>query len=350
MCGSNPQGVHALGIFCLDRSARYTVQGVLLLAIWLSAVCSVASDGNGVSREMKRRQQGILTGMPFMTNVAPRTFVDAAGHTLVLAKAPNRVVSMAPSVTEILFAIGASDQVIAVTQSCDYPPEVSGKTRLKGTTPSAEQIVALKPDLVLVPRDFVSPDLLQQLDRLNVPVFLVNAATLEDVFEQIHTLARMFERQRAGDAVVNAMRQRIASVSERTRSLSNPRVLYVLNTDPLQSVGPGSFIHQLIELAGGNNVAAEAGAAYPRLSVEDVIARNPEYLVFPAGDDEGIPDAERELWRRWPSLSAVKHNRLVSVPSVLLDRPGPRLVEGLEWLARAIHPELPPHPSRENAP
>jgi iron complex transport system substrate-binding protein len=193
-----------------------------------------------------------------------------------------------------------------------------------------------------VPQDFVSADLLQQLDRLKVPTFMLRAASLEDVFEQIQIIARIFERQQAGDELVSVMRQRVALVREQVRSRPRPRVLYVLNSDPLQSAGPGSFIHQLIEIAGGLNIAAEAGASYPRLSLEEVIARNPEYLVFPAGADEGIPDEERDQWRRWPSLEAVKHNRLVSVPSTLVDRPGPRLVEGLERLARAIHPEVAP--------
>jgi iron complex transport system substrate-binding protein len=128
-------------------------------------------------------------------------------------------------------------------------------------------------------------------------------------------------------------------VKERTQSLAHPRVLYVLNTDPLQTVGPGSFIHQLIEAAGGANIAAGTSTAYPRLALEEVLARDPELIVFPVGTAEGIPEEEQQQWRRWSSLSAVKYNRLVLVPSVLVDRPGPRIVEGLELLAKAIHPE-----------
>ncbi len=288
---------------------------------------------------MKRRQQGILTGMPFMANITPRTFVDAAGRKLFLAKAPSRVVSMAPNVTEILFAIGVADRVVAVTQSCDFPPEAKLKTQLKGTTPSIEQILGLKPDLVLIPQDFLQPDFMQQLDRLKVPAFVLHAASLEDVLLQIQTVAKMLDRSQAGDALVASIRKRMAAVKEQLQTRTRPRILYVLNTDPLQSVGPGSFIHQLIDLAGGVNIAAEASSAYPRLSLEDVIARDPECIVFPVGDEEGIPADERHQWRRWSHLSAVKHDRLVSVPSVLIDRPGPRLVEGLELLARAIHPE-----------
>jgi iron complex transport system substrate-binding protein len=298
------------------------------------------------SLNMKRRQQGILTGMPFMANITPRTFIDAMGRKLFVAKPPGRVVSMAPSVTEILYALGLEDALVAVTPFCDYPPDAQRKTHLGGTHPSAEQILALKSDLVLVPEDFIQPDLLQSLDRVKIPVFVLKAAQMEDVLGQIQTLARMFNRGKAGDELVGTIRQRVRLVKERTQSLGRPRVLYVLNTDPLQTVGPGSFIHQLIEAAGGTNIVGETSTAYPRLAMEEVQARDPEILVFPVGASEGIPVEEQQQWRRWSNLSAVKRNRFVGIPSVLLDRPGPRLVEGLELLAQAIHPEAFPGQSQ----
>lgn len=313
--------------------------GLLLATGLLWSASATVVKANDAIPDMKRRQQGILTGMPFMANVTPRTFVDAQGRKLFFAKAPSRVVSMAPNITEILFALGVADRVVAVTQSCDFPPEAKLKPQLKGTTPSIEQILALKPDLVLLPQDFIQPGLMQQLDRLKVPAFALQAASIEDVLLQIQTVARMLDRSQAGDVLVASMRQRMAAVKERLQARPRPRILYVLNTEPLQSVGPGSFIHQLIELAGGENIAAEASGAYPRLSLEDVIAQDPECIVFPVGDEEGIPVDEQQQWRRWPQISAVKHDRLISVPSVLIDRPGPRLVEGLEMLAKAIHPE-----------
>ena len=238
---------------------------------------------------MKRRQQGILTGMPFMANITPRTFVDALGRKLFVAKPPDRVVSMAPSVTEIVYALGLQDALVAVTPFCDFPPDAQRKAQLGGTHPSVEQILALKPDLVLVPQDFIQPDLLQTLDRVKVPVFVLQASQLEDLYGQIQTLARMFNRGKAGDELVGTIRQRVRLVKERTQSLSRPRVLYVLNSDPLQTVGPGSFIHQLIEAAGGANIAGETSTAYPRLAMEVVQALDPEIIVFPVGASEGIP-------------------------------------------------------------
>jgi iron complex transport system substrate-binding protein len=324
----------ASGIFLTSRWMGFLLGAVLLLPIQ-----PVPAAHDDEMSNMKRRQQGILTGMPFMANITPRTFVDALGRKLFLAKAPSRVVSMAPSVTEILFALGLEEKVVAVTPFCDYPPEAQSKTHLGGMNPSIEQILALKPDLVLAPQDMIQPDLLQHLDRLKVPTFVLHAAQLEDVLSQIQSIARLFDRSRAGDELAATIRQRTAVVRERTQSLAHPRVLYVLNTDPLQTVGPGSFIHQLIELAGGANIAADTSMAYPKFSLEEVLARDPEVIIFPVGTVEGIPDEDQQQWRRWSSLSAVKHNRLVLVPSVLVNRPGPRIVEGLEFLAKAVHPE-----------
>jgi iron complex transport system substrate-binding protein len=324
----------ASGIFRTSRSMGFLLGAVLLLPIQPAP----AADDDEMSN-MKRRQQGILTGMPFMANITPRTFVDASGRKLFLAKAPSRVVSMAPNVTEILFALGLEEKVVAVTPFCDYPPEAQSKTHLGGMNPSIEQILALKPDLVLAPQDMIQPDLLQHLDRLKVPTFVLHAAQLEDVLAQIQSIARLFDRSKAGDELAATIRQRTAVVRERTQSLARPRVLYVLNTDPLQTVGPGSFIHQLIELAGGANIAADTLMAYPKFALEEVLARDPEVIIFPVGTTEGIPDEEQQQWQRWSSLSAVKHDRLVLIPSVLVNRPGPRIVEGLELLAKAIHPE-----------
>ena len=333
------------GAFHINRWVGVLFGSIVLLAVWPSPAAPDDETSN-----MTRRQQGILTGMPFMAHITPRTFVDALGRKLFLAKAPSRVVSMAPNVTEMLFALGLEEKVVAVTPFCDYPPEAQSKTHLGGTNPSIEQILALKPDLVLAPQDMIQADLLQHLDRVKVPIFVLQAAQLEDVVVQIQTIARIFDRNKAGDELAATIRQRIAAVKERTQALTRPRVLYVLNTDPLQTVGPGSFIHQLIEAAGGANIAADTSTAYPRFALEEVLARDPELIVFPVGTAEGIPEEEQQLWRRWSSLSAVKHNHLVHVPSVLVDRPGPRIVEGLELLAKALHPKAFSEESQEKKP
>ncbi|MBX3347601.1 MAG: cobalamin-binding protein [Nitrospira sp.] len=289
---------------------------------------------------MKRRPQGILTGMPFMAHVSSRAFVDDAGRRLYLAKPPARVVSLAPSITEMLFALGLGEQIVGVTEFCDYPAGAKSKAKVGYANPNIETIIGLQPDMVLAPKDFLRPDLQLKLEQLKIPVFVLDAKTLEDIPLQMHTLGEMFEKTSAANDVTQRIRQRMTELKLKVETLPAKRVLYVLNSQPLISVGPGSFIHQMIGLAGGVNVAAQAGVAYPRLSMETVLKEDPEVLIFPSGEVETVPRSEQQQWRRWDSLSAVKRQRFHEVSSNLLNRPGPRVIEGLEQLVRAIHPEL----------
>ncbi|MBX3234769.1 MAG: cobalamin-binding protein [Nitrospiraceae bacterium] len=299
---------------------------------------------------MKRRQQGILTGMPFMANIAPRTFVDDLGRKLYLAKAPTRIVSLAPSVTEMLFALGAGEHIVAVTEFCDYPAEARLKPKIGGLKLSLEAIIAAQPDLVLVPHAFLDPTVLAKLDELKISTYVLQAKTLEDILTQLNTLGRILNRSTAATDLVAGLRQRIRAVREQTQNLTRPKVFYVLNGNPLMTVGPGSFIHQMLDAAGGANIAATAAQAYPRISLEEVLAQNPDILMFPVGAAEGIPESEQAQWLRWPQLSAVRQHRLYRIDSELVDRPGPRIVDGLEQLAKHIHPEVFRSSSRTGTP
>lgn len=287
---------------------------------------------------MKRRQQGILTGMPFMSNLAPRTFVDDLGRKVYLAKPPQRIVSLAPSITEILYAIGAGYAVVGVTEFCNYPPEARTKPQIGNSRPNLEAIVSLNPDLILGLR-VVRTDVLDKLEQLKVPLFVMDARSIEDIFSHIQTVGRMLNRSVESLALATSMRQQMQVITARTKSLPRRRVLYVVYNEPFITVGAGSFIHQLIELAGGDNVAAHAGTAYPRLSMEVVVREDPELLVFPSHIMDAL-STERAYWQRWPTLSAVKADAFHQVPSDLLSRPGPRVVQGLEILAKLIHPEV----------
>ncbi|MGH8057549.1 MAG: ABC transporter substrate-binding protein, partial [Candidatus Entotheonellia bacterium] len=265
--------------------------------------------------------------------------VDDLGRKIYLAKAPSRIASLAPSITEVLYAIGSSEELVGVTQYCDYPPEARLKPKVGYTHPNLESIVALQPDLVLAPKEFLRADFLAKLEQLKIPTFILEAKTIEDVLSQIQTLGRMLGRSTSADRLAAQMRQRITEIKIRTATLPRPRLLYVLNSEPLITVGPGSFIHQLIELAGGSNVARRAHSAYPRLNMEEVLKEDPELIVFPVGLVEGIPESEQQVWQRWTTLSAVKQGRFHRISSNLVNRPGPRIVEGLETFARIIHPE-----------
>jgi iron complex transport system substrate-binding protein len=315
---------------------------VLALAILLAAGGVLSADSKSEGMAAKRRQQGILTGMPFMANVTPRTFVDDLDRKIFLAKVPVRVVSLAPSITETLYAIGSGDQIAGVTEFCNFPPEAQSKPKVGYSHANIESIVALQPDLVLAPREFLRADVLGKLEQLKVPTFIIEARTIDDIPAHIQTLGRMLDRSPTADRLAMDVRQRINAVRARTEKLDRHRVLYVLHNEPLITVGPGSFIHQLIELAGGENVAAAAPTPYPRLSIEEVIKKDPELIIFPVGSVEGIPPDEQQIWRRWPTISAVKHGRFHQISSDLLNRPGPRVAEGLELLVKIIHPDASP--------
>lgn len=310
--------------------------GLLLCMVALDAGMGYANEGS----DMKRRQQGILTGMPFMANLASRTFVDDLGRKLYLAKPPVRVLSLAPSMTEILYSLGLDEEIVGVSDFCDYPPQAAAKPKIGYSNPNLESIVALKPDLVLAPSTFLRADVLAKLDQLKIPTFVLEAKTIEEIPSHVQTIGRMVDRAQAGDRVATDMRERIASLKAKVQGLSRPRVLYVLNSQPLITVGPGSFIHQMIELAGGVNVAGRAQAPYPRLSLEEVLKEDPELLLFPVGKAEAVSDSEQQAWRRWTTLSAVKHQQFHRIAADLLNRPGPRIVLALEQLTRIIHPEV----------
>lgn len=288
---------------------------------------------------MTRRQQGILTGMPFMTHVSARAYVDDAGRRMYFAKPPTRIVSLAPSITEMLFAIEAGEQLVGVTDFCDYPPEALTKSKVGYSNPNMESLVALQPDLVVAPNDFLKPDVIVKLEQLKIPVFILDDKNVEGIFAHIQTLGRIVGRSPKADTVAMQLRQQVADIQQRIQGTSPVRMLYVLNSQPLITVGPGSFIDHLIGMAGGINIAAKSAAPYPRLSLEAVLQEDPEVLVFPVGKAESISETEQQAWRQWSTMTAVKRGRLHQISADWLNRPGPRIAQGLESLAEILHPD-----------
>ena len=251
---------------------------------------------------MKRRQQGILTGMPFMTNLSEQTFVDDLGRRVYLAKPARRIVSLAPSATEILFAVGLDQEIVGVTSFCDYPPPAKAKPKVGSSIPNLEAIIGLKPDLVLaVKSEVVRPDVLAKLEQLKVPVFVFAAKVVEDIFGHIATTGRLVGHEKQAREVVQNLRDRLNEIRRRTSTVVKVRVFYVVNTDPLITIGAGSFIHQMLDIAGGDNIAGRLPSPYPRISIEEVLRKDPQVIIFPIGESEGIPEIEQQRWRRWTS-------------------------------------------------
>ena len=345
-----PWGFFILSGVQLVRDCRQTqgrkwslrVACILTMTVLVVPVCEPLFGFSDHSTTMKRRQQGILTGMPFMANVAPRTFVDDLGRKLYLAQPPKRIVSLAPSITEMLFALGLDQEIVGVTEFCNYPPAALEKPKVGYAQPNLESIVALRPELIVAPKSFLRVDLLNRLEQLKIPTLLFDPQTVEDILRHIQLLGRMVGRVPESIKVTEKIRKQMTVLTARLVGRPRPTLLFVINTDPLITVGPGSYIHQLIELAGARNAAEHAGTPYPRLSIEEVLRQNPEFLLFPMGRFEGIPQAEQDQWRRWTSLEAVKRNQFAQIDSDILNRPGPRVIEALEALITILHPDAVP--------
>jgi ABC-type hemin transport system substrate-binding protein len=211
----------ALRIFYLQRRSTqfgWTVPPlawVFASALMLVAGATSFASSNGEDMAAKRRQQGILTGMPFMANVAPRTFVDDLGRKIFLAKAPIRIVSLAPSITETLYAIGSGEQIVGVTEFCNFPPEAQSKPKVGYSHANIESIVALQPDLVLAPREFLRTDVLGKLEQLKIATFILEARTVEDIPAKIQTVGRILDRSQTADRLAMEVRQQLKAIRSR---------------------------------------------------------------------------------------------------------------------------------------
>lgn len=251
--------------------------------------------------------------------------------------APQRIVSLTPALTEILFAVGAGDRVVGVTQFCDFPPAAKAKPKVGGyVNPSVESVLALKPDLVVVSPGPGNRDSALALQRAGLRLEIVPAETLEESLAAIEGVARVVGVEAAGRELAASVRARIDAVAKRVRPAPRVKTLFCLQTDPIIAAGRDTLPSQLLELAGGSNVIA--APRYPRVDVEAVAAAMPE-LILQARMDvaDGSEHAEDAFWKRWPAIPAVAHGRVVVLPDDVALRPGPRVADAVEELAAILH-------------
>jgi iron complex transport system substrate-binding protein len=270
------------------------------------------------------------------------TLTDMLGRTVTLAAAPSRIVSLVPSVTEIVFALGAQDRLVGRTDFCDYPAAVRTKPSVGGMiNPSLETLLALRPDLVVATDEGNREDTIQQIERLRIPIYLVHADRIAETVDLIARVGELTGRQPQVAKLTGQMLGRIEAVRRAVAPFPRPRVLYVLWPEPLIVPGRASMLTELIDVAGGASITAGDGEAYPRFSLEAAVARAPEVIIL-ADHSTGASTAGRaspEKWQRLASVPAIRAGRLHSADLSLLHRYGPRVPEGLEMLARIIHPE-----------
>jgi iron complex transport system substrate-binding protein len=279
---------------------------------------------------------------------APINLVDDLGRTVVLSAPAVSVVSLAPSNTEILFAIGAGAQVVGRDEASDSPAEAASLPTVGGWAGfSTESIIALNPDLVLAQGGgLTSPELIASLQALGLTVYVLpNPATLEAMFANLETVGTLTGHASEARALVESLTSRVAAVDAKVQPLSYaPTVYYEIDaTEPTKpyTAGPGSFVDLLIARAGGINIGATLESPWAQISLEQLVVANPAFILL---GDAAYGETPSKVAQRpgWEALSAVQTGQVIGFDDNLVSRPGPRLVDGLEALVRILHPGLIP--------
>ncbi len=266
-------------------------------------------------------------------------FQDALGREVVLEKPPQRIVALAPSLTEILYALGLGERVVGVTAFSDYPPQASHKPKVGSyARVNVEQVLSLNPDLVLATKDGNKPRTVRLLERAGIPIFVVNPRNVRQALETISSVAAICGAAEAGRRLEAGLRKRMEAVQHTIQGLALPLVFLQINIQPIMSVNRNTFHHDVIRLAGGKNMTADAVMTYPRIGIEEVIRRKPEVIIISSMERGGRFLQARTEWLKWPAVPAARHGRVYLMDSDLLDRPSPRLIQGLEIMARLLHP------------
>jgi ABC-type Fe3+-hydroxamate transport system substrate-binding protein len=272
---------------------------------------------------------------------AARTVTDDLGRTVSLDGPVRRVVSLAPNLTEIVHAAGAGASLVAITSSGDYPPPVDTLPHVSALPIDFEAVAAQEPDLVLATDQINAPNDAATFEALDLPLYFFAFDTLDDIVESIRTTGRLLGTEAAARDSAAALEQEIAALRARTGALpqeQRPRVLVLVGDDTLYSFGHGSYVHTLVELAGGRSITADIENQAPTLTEEYVLTQKPDVIVGLWGSDYD-PSRLLELHPTWDVVPALQNDRVYSVPAALLARPGPRVLKGARLLARRLHPE-----------
>lgn len=284
----------------------------------------------------------VALAAPALAETAARKeVVDPVGRRVSVPARLQRIVSLAPSVTEILYALQQEHRLVGVTRFSNYPPQAQKLPRVGSYVHlNVEQIAALQPDLCIAVKDGNPITVVEQLQSIGLPVYAVNPLDLASVMDSIQAIGTLLDAEARAGSIIDDMHQRIARVKERVaRAESRPTLFFQIGISPIVSVGTDTFINTLITMAGGTNVAA-GSPPYPRFSREQVIAKAPEVMVISSMARDAVFEQVKREWMQWPAIPAVKNDKVFIAPPDMFDRPSPRLVDALELLAAYLHPAL----------
>jgi len=271
---------------------------------------------------------------------ALREVTDETGRVVKIPQPVLRIVSLAPSLTETVYALGLQDRLVGDTDYCDYPADAAKKHKVGGAiNPNMEEVAALKPDVVLVVKSLNRLETVRALEQLGIAVYSADPHSVGDVLSSMKKLSGVLGADDAGARLDEKLEGRLATIGEKLKGAEPRRVMFVVWTQPLQSVGRKTFIADVLERAGATSVV-DSKQDWPQFSLEEAVRLQPEYLVFASSHSEAVRNDVEALALKpgWSAMDAVK-KRKIAVVSDAINRPGPRIVDAIEELARQLHPE-----------
>lgn len=267
-------------------------------------------------------------------NAPTREITDDLGRTVKLPETVERAVSLAPNLTEIVFAVGADDKLVGRTSYDNFPPEAQ-KIQTIGDTmnPNIENIIGLKPQVVLVSTASQIETFTRQLESQNIAVFVTNPNSLDDIYKSIHQIGKIFGKDEKAREIVEGLQKRVAVVEANINKTKEVKVFLQISKEPLFTIGKDSFLTDLIDRAGGISVTANVATAYPKLSKETAFVLNSDVIILSESEDNLEPN---DVFKNSP---AVKNDKVFKINADIISRPSPRIIDALEQIARMLHPE-----------
>ncbi|MGH2491614.1 MAG: ABC transporter substrate-binding protein [Candidatus Limnocylindria bacterium] len=310
---------------------RFRLASLLAVFLFVASACGAASTPVQSHQPSPTATTAALT--------FPVTLTDFQNRPVTVPRRPERIISIGPSITEFLFALGAGPRVVGADDFSDEPAAAKALEKVGGIKVNFEKVVSLRPDLVLSVK--FSDGTIEKLAGAGLLVLVVDPQSAGDVARTAILLGRAVGSD--GEAMARDIQKRVDDVRSKTSTAATkPRVYHEIDaSDPTKifTVGPGSYIHDLIQIAGGENIAARATSAYPQLSAEEILRSDPEIIVLAAADYSAKPE-QVAARSGWSAINAVKSKRILTIAPNLINRPGPRVGEAAEAYARLVHPEL----------
>lgn len=265
------------------------------------------------------------------------TIIDSIGREVVIEKQPEKIISIAPAITEILFALGLDQEIIGVSDYCDYPEAAQAKEKIGGfQDPNVEVILSKEPDIVFASAG-IQEELITKLEELNITVVVLESANIQQVLDNIQLAGDITGREDKAQEIVSGMKGKMDNIIQKVQDQPKTTVFFEVWDDPLMSAGSSSFIHNIIETAGCINVAGDNKEEFYTFSMEKLLEINPDVYIV---NDHSHTPADIKTRNGYDALSAVKNNKVFSIQDDLISRAGPRVIQGLEEMAKIAHPEV----------